>query len=221
MRAHYALRFGDERAETGQTLTRAASVREAFNSPFWPFVLATTSMGQEGLDFHCYCHAVVHWNLPSNPVDLEQREGRVHRYKGHAVRKNVAQRYGLEGTMLPGSDETVTDPWDLLFARARQDRAEGLDDLVPFWIYPVDNGAQIERYVPALPLSTDSTRLDALLRSLVVYRAAIGQPRQQDLVDYLLKHLPAGEVAEVVDQLRIDLSPPGQGSEQPLQRGRC
>jgi len=189
---------------------RSGQVRTAFNSPFWPFVLATTSMGQEGLDFHCYCHAVVHWNLPSNPVDLEQREGRVHRYKGHAVRKNVAQRYGLEGTMSLAPDETVTDPWDLLFARARQDRAEGLNDLVPFWIYPVKNGAQIERYVPALPLSTDSTRLEALLRSLVVYRAAIGQPRQQDLVDYLLKHLPPNEVAEVVDQLRIDLSPPAQ-----------
>ena len=26
-------------------------VREAFNSPFWPFVLATTPVGQEGLDF--------------------------------------------------------------------------------------------------------------------------------------------------------------------------
>lgn len=57
---------------------------------FWPFVLATTSVGQEGLDFHLYCHAVVHWNLPSNPVDMEQREGRVHRYKGYAVRKNLA-----------------------------------------------------------------------------------------------------------------------------------
>ena len=44
----------------------------------------STSIGQEGLDFHTYCHAVVHWNLPSNPVDMEQREGRVHRYKGHA-----------------------------------------------------------------------------------------------------------------------------------------
>ena len=66
-------------------------MRTAFNSPFWPFVLATTSVGQEGLDFHQYCHAVVHWNLPANPVDLEQREGRVHRYKGHAIRKNIAR----------------------------------------------------------------------------------------------------------------------------------
>ncbi len=35
-------------------------------------------------------HSIVHWNLPSNPVDLEQREGRIHRYKGHALRKNIA-----------------------------------------------------------------------------------------------------------------------------------
>ncbi len=76
--------------------TRSSEVRDAFNSPFWPFVLATTSVGQEGLDFHLYCHAVVHWNLPGNPVDLEQREGRVHRYKGHAVRKNLARDFGHE-----------------------------------------------------------------------------------------------------------------------------
>ena len=43
-----------------------------------------------GLDFHPYCHAVVHWNLPTNPIDLEQREGRVNRFAGHAIRRNVA-----------------------------------------------------------------------------------------------------------------------------------
>jgi len=30
-------------------------------------VLVSTSVGQEGLDFHHYCHAITHWNLPSNP----------------------------------------------------------------------------------------------------------------------------------------------------------
>ena len=28
------------------------NIRTSFNSPFWPFVLGTTSIGQEGLDFH-------------------------------------------------------------------------------------------------------------------------------------------------------------------------
>jgi len=76
--------FGEESVEGGGDVrTRADQVRTAFNSPFWPFVLASTSVGQ-GLDFHLYCHAVVHWNLPSNPVDLEQREGRVHRFNARS-----------------------------------------------------------------------------------------------------------------------------------------
>ena len=92
--SHFAARYG--RAQSGdQAAMRESTIRAAYNSPFRPFVLASTSVGQEGLDFHVYSHAVVHWNLPGNPVDLEQREGRVHRYKGHAVRKNVAAAHGL------------------------------------------------------------------------------------------------------------------------------
>ncbi len=95
MHIRFAMRFGDERHDEeaapaiggASATTRKERVRAAFNSPFWPFVLVSTSVGQEGLDFHHYCHAITHWNLPSNPVDLEQREGRVH---GHAVRKNIA-----------------------------------------------------------------------------------------------------------------------------------
>ncbi|MBE3046911.1 hypothetical protein IMZ48_31155 [Candidatus Bathyarchaeota archaeon] len=76
MRCRFALRFGDDRGEEEGSETRRDQVRAAFNSPFRPFVLASTSIGQEGLDFHQYCHEIYHWNLPSNPIDLEQREGR-------------------------------------------------------------------------------------------------------------------------------------------------
>ena len=94
--SHFAARYG--RAQSNdQAAMREATIRTAYNSPFRPFVLASTSVGQEGLDFHTYSHAIVHWNLPGNPVDLEQREGRVHRYKGHAVRKNVAAEYAPGG----------------------------------------------------------------------------------------------------------------------------
>lgn len=96
MRCRFALRFGDGRNEVEKTEIRKDQVRCAFNSPFRPFVLATTSIGQEGLDFHQYCHDIYHWNLPSNPVDLEQREGRIHRYKGHMIRRNVANVFPLK-----------------------------------------------------------------------------------------------------------------------------
>ncbi len=78
LRNHFAMRFGVQEGDDGKAGAREGQVRQAFNSPFWPFILASTSVGQEGLDFHAYCHSVMHWNLPSNPVDLEQREGRVH-----------------------------------------------------------------------------------------------------------------------------------------------
>lgn len=60
-------------------------------------VVATTSIGQEGLDFHNYCRVIMHWNLPSNPIDLEQREGRINRFKCLAIRQNVADKYGKAG----------------------------------------------------------------------------------------------------------------------------
>ena len=132
MRCHFALRFGELKDDSDQTLSRAETVRTAFNSPFRPFVLASTSIGQEGLDFHTWCHAVTHWNLPSNPVDLEQREGRVHRYKGHAVRKNLARAYGLPA--LRRDWDGHADPWQHIFDLTNRDKAPGTSDLVPYWI---------------------------------------------------------------------------------------
>jgi len=204
MRARYATRFGvDERNDEGGETTRADSLRNAFNSPFWPFVLVSTSIGQEGLDFHLYCHAVMHWNLPSNPVDLEQREGRVHRYKGHAVRKNLARQYGLGALSDPGAD-----PWETLFEQARGDRDPAASDLVPYWVYPVDGGARIERHVPALPMSRDLERYESLRRALAIYRMAFGQSRQDDLIAFLLSRMPLDQAREIAEELRIDLTPP-------------
>lgn len=203
MRNRFALRFGDGRSDEGRAATRASQVRQAFNSPFWPFVVATTSVGQEGLDFHTYCHAVVHWNLPSNPVDLEQREGRVHRYKNHAVRKNVAQAYGLRAM-----NDSYDDPWDALFDLATTERAPDASDMVPYWIYSEDGGARIERHVPALPLTRDRKLLGDLRRSLAAYRMVFGQARQEDLLAYLLDRFTEEEVDEYAEVLRMDLEPP-------------
>ena len=58
IRCRYSLRFADLKDDSDAVLQRAGVVREAFNSPFRPFILATTSVGQEGLDFHSYCHRV-------------------------------------------------------------------------------------------------------------------------------------------------------------------
>lgn len=194
-RVHLAARFGRDQTED-KAIQREGHIRTAFNSPFWPFVLASTSVGQEGLDFHVYSHAVVHWNLPGNPVDLEQREGRVHRYKGHAVRKNIARSHA-EAAL----HATVDDPWYAMFLAACDRRPPGAIDLYPFWVFAPEGGAKIERYVPTMPLSKESQRYERLLRTVGAYRLVLGQPRQEDLLRY------AGAAGADLDWMRIDLEP--------------
>jgi hypothetical protein len=205
LRCLFAMRFGTDAAKGEDDGNRDTDVRMAFNSPFWPFVLASTSVGQEGLDFHWYCHAIVHWNLPSNPVDLEQREGRIHRFKGHAIRRNVARAHGAEALRAD-----APDMWEEAFRLAEshaQDRAGGL---IPHWLYTCPGGATIERHVPLYPLSRDEHRYEGLRRALGAYRLAFGQPRQDELLAYLLDSMTDEELAEMMEALRIDLSPPEQ-----------
>lgn len=204
IRTHFALRFADDKGEDGGKTTRADHVRKAFNSPFWPFVVASTSVGQEGLDFHTYCHAVVHWNVPSNPVDFEQREGRVHRYKGHAVRKNVASAHGDSAL-----SARVRDRWEHLFEAARAERVAsdpGGSDIVPYWVH-LGGDARIERHVPALPWSRDQERADRVRRSLAIYRMVFGQPRQEELVKYLTEKVAPDALAAVLVESTINLAP--------------
>jgi len=201
-RCRFALRYGQLRDDKDQAVAHAESVKDAFNSPFPPFVLASTSIGQEGLDFHTWCHAVMHWNLPSNPVDMEQREGRVHRYKGHAVRKNIAEHYGLSA--LHSLAESA-DPWTQLFALAASQRKAGQSDLIPYWIFE-EGTSRVERRVPMLPYSKESIKFKRLKRELALYRIVFGQPRQEDLL-FGLKH-NGDESLKDMTHLLISLEPP-------------
>ena len=211
MRQHFARRYVSDRGNAAdqQAGLHLDDVRASFNSPFWPFVLGTTSIGQEGLDFHWYCHAVVHWNLPPNPVDLEQREGRVHRYHGHAIRKNIAEKVGaraIERARDALARGERRSPWELAYDLADQEY-ERDGGLVPHWVF-TEGCARIQRHSPVLPLSRDAERVDSLRRSLAVYRMVFGQPRQDDLLEFLLRAFPNERSEELAAALSINLSPP-------------
>ena len=74
----------------------------------------------------------MHWSLPANPIDLEQREGRINRYKSLVVRQRVAQAYG-EALNLSAPSQS-RDVWTRLFDLAGKD--ERRTDLVPYWYVP-------------------------------------------------------------------------------------
>ncbi|PWC39114.1 helicase-related protein [Azospirillum sp. TSO35-2] len=201
MRGRHAMRFAEVKEEDG-TVTRLDAIRAAFNSPFRPFVLASTSVGQEGLDFHPWCHVVHHWNLPRGPVELEQREGRVHRYKGHAVRLNIAKGLGL-AKLRDMPQGAAGDPWENLFTLA-----EGWSEheLAPRWIFEAcDEPVKVVRRVPMPAFSQETERLPRLLRRVALYRLVLGQPRQEDLLVALERR---GITEEQARAWRIDLSPP-------------
>ena len=205
VRTVFALRFGHNRTDDGAYISQDA-VRAAFNSPFRPFVLASTSIGQEGLDFHPWCHRLIHWNLPGNPVDLEQREGRVHRYKGHAVRRNVAAPHGAEALR---SWNRGDDIWRLIFALAEKAaRSTDASDLVPHWIAPGEH--KVERHVPQLPYTTEVEAFDRLKRQLAAYRVVFGQPRQEELLTLLDQSIL--DTTQLRDWA-IDLAPPVTGDK--------
>lgn len=204
MRVSYAVPFSKgKNAIDEKTEQRTNNIRTAFQSPFYPFIVASTSVGQEGLDFHWFCRKIVHWNLPSNPQDLEQREGRINRYKCLAIRRNLSHRY-----------PDIFD-WEKLFEKVNNDvrtEFEGkYSEMIPNWCLPVewihddtDNIEWIERIVPQYPMSNDVERYHRLIDVLSLYRLTMGQPRQEELLEMLeSQHL----TKEHISQLLFNLSP--------------
>lgn len=197
MRKHFAVDFGSGK-QTEKDVNHATNLRSAFNSPFRPFVLASTSVGQEGLDFHWYCRKMIHWNLPSNPQNLEQREGRINRYKCLSVRRNIAKLY------------KSIFKWDDMFERASEELKGNNPEMVPFWYLPLNDEhfknvktEMIERIVPMYPMSEDESRYSRLIKVLSLYRLTMGQPRQEELLQML-----DGKISsEQMKQLLFDLSP--------------
>lgn len=196
--ARFALRYGGKYATDAdeQSGVRQSEVRASFNSPFAPFVLASTSVGQEGIDFHWWSHSVVHWNLPGNPVDFEQREGRVNRYAGHAVRKNVAETHWAD--VLTSSDVRA---WRAAFDAASRAASS---EFSPWWVYP--GAARIHRVLASYPLSCDIDKYERLRSALTLYRLTLGQPRQEDMIEMLARS--GGDAEELPT---IDLRPPDGG----------
>ena len=197
MRKHFAMDFGSGK-QTEEDVKHTSNLRSAFNSPFRPFVLASTSIGQEGLDFHWYCRKIIHWNLPSNPQDLEQREGRINRYKCLSVRRNIAKLYN-----------TIFS-WNEMFKNASEELKGNNSEMVPFWFLPLDDKhfkeiatEKIERIVPMYPLSEDISKYHRLIKVLSLYRLTMGQPRQEELLQMLEDKVAPDQLK----QLLFDLCP--------------
>ena len=173
---------------------RPDEVRKAFNSPFWPNVLVTTSIGQEGLDLHPWCNALAHWDLATSPVALEQREGRITRFASLSVRRAISRKLGA--SLKQRSD---CSPWASLAALAESSLRDD-SGLSPWWVV---EGSECQKFVLTVPGGEQRERYETIVRERALYRLVLGMPDQSDLIRLLDAQ---GQDLEALRGACIDLS---------------
>lgn len=168
----YAQRYTDDKNDTKEhNETWQNTVQAAFNSPFWPMILTTTSIAQEGLDFHCYCRKLMHYTLPVTPMAMEQREGRIDRFRGYIQRLRQAAHHPRQS-------------WDELFS----EDAPGSCGIIPNWVVPPEQeDLRMERITGHLPHTQEALRYAQLLQCKRQYRSMLGMPNDTEQVENLLR----------------------------------
>lgn len=190
-------------------LSAISNLQKAFNSPFAPFVFATTSLGQEGLDFHYYADQIVHWDLPANPVDFEQREGRINRHNCLAIRKKLIEWYGTDDAqnVFEEYKKAKDSVRETLYLKPNVGEKVKCG-MIPNWILPCPEDKQagcatIKRVVPYFLNSEMMERYHNNLKVLQLYRSVIGQSNPEEIMERLMEKRSADEVKE----LFVDFSP--------------
>lgn len=209
------------------------NLQKAFNSPFAPFVFATTSVGQEGLDFHHYADRIVHWAIPANPTAFEQREGRINRRNCLAIRRKIIEWYGDRNN---GNSETygqeaernevvkyVKQTLDGAFQNAENQILESMQEkpilkcgMIPHWLLvrKIESVSEknddscyelagIRRIVPYFYTSKMMTQYHNMLKTLQLYRSVIGQADPEELLERLM----VKHSKEEIENLFVDFSP--------------
>jgi hypothetical protein len=184
LRCHAAMPFADAKIENAagdENRLRTDDMRRAFNTPFWPHILTTTSLGQEGLDFHVWCKQLLHWDLCPSPLDLEQREGRIQRFGGLSVRAALAALFRDQALREAGPSSS---PWLTLADYADEQFVADASGLSPWWSCPNE---KIDRIFVVMPQSRQTSRFDQLSELRWLYRLALGQPHQQDFIERIMQ----------------------------------
>lgn len=142
----------------------------------------------------------MHWNLPENPIEFEQREGRINRFCNLAIRQNLSELFG--STM-----KNTSELWDHILKKANDFfKSEDESGISPYWSFPskIKVSNKIESIVPEFPFSKDQNKLDNIYNVIELYRIALGQPNQEAVLNSLLG---SGLDKKQLKELEMSLSP--------------
>lgn len=176
VKCHYAERFNSDYTDNGKSQTSADgethfyTCHNAFNSPFWPMILCTTSANQEGYDLDRYCSRIMHYSLPPNTMSFEQRDGRIDRRLSYLARRRMVQLFGYKKC------------WTDLFEEMRDESG-----MSPYWtqkdyfsICKTRNltPLKFERIIPYFPMTAEYILYTNLRDVKNLYRSHFGLPTE-------------------------------------------
>lgn len=162
------------------TTHRLEYIRERFQSPFYPFVLAASETAQEGVDLHNYCASIFHWSVPSRLNTFMQETGRVDRRASLTQRRQavwLANRAGQPVDTLAQLFEKIDEVYQKLGWKAEEATQLKEQGLFPYWFLPAREEwlgdaafPQLERVLFHLPVSRDEEDFLTLLAEQESYR---------------------------------------------------
>ncbi len=185
--------------------TELNSTIDSFQTPFYPFCFFLSSVAQEGLDFHWYCDRIVHWNVPSSPIALLQREGRINRYRCFSLRKtlnnDLMEKYGDEYKNSVNNMKTLFE-----FAETKNGDFIGSRGFYPDHLSINNDPLPIRRKCYYYPLSEEYFRWKDLIVNMEFYRSLFGGWERNDrisddIIDYIKEQEAGGK------SIMIDISP--------------
>jgi len=194
----FAYRYTDAVQDTDDhNANGEQKIAECFNSPFYPFVLLASDVAKEGLSFHLYCRKLVHLDQTERPAVQIQRNGRVDRYHGLALRRRLVG---------PKGDRSPDFSWEKKWEAARK-AVQNTGGMQPDWYLPVENGEpKVEVYYLEHPGNFEVSKGKAMESAVQWYTQVLGSL----LPDSLLKKLGnryAGRENDLIEAIRLDLCP--------------
>ena len=211
-----------------ETSTYFNHLLEVFKSPFLPFAFVTTSIGQEGFDFHWYCNNLVQWKMEYNPVRYEQRDGRVNRFRSHYIRQNVVQYVSQyvkreNKKWMPQSIKDWVDVFKKMEEIFKTYNIDTQSGIFPDWGCDWKaleektrikfESERISRQALYYPDSKEENYHSRLIQTLNTYRAILGRTNQGEYEEILWEYVNfiqkqnQGKKPDI-SKLFLDLRPP-------------
>ena len=196
----FALRLTTDRCDNGNSGTGKKNgeddfrekVSQAFSSPFWPMILVTGRGAQESMDFHPYCNRIMHYTIPKGAVSIEQREGRINRYRSLLIKRRAAERLENE------QPRSIND----IFIELEKNLCD--NPLYPNWSIPnKDSRHHFEKIVAFWPYTEEAYEWMDMKAMLDNYRSVFGVPDDYESLSKI-----ASDAGKKLEEALINLEAP-------------